>query len=491
MHFLTQVFLSQPWYELPFEKSTENIVQNTAQGSNENITSLFAVFFCLISAVLGILTFVALIIYYVLIDSASWTTLQGEPGSGSRTPGSLGSSGDGIVVPVNKGSMPATINITMSALVYTTVRATTTPDHVTTTPVQLTTTRAPVSTTPLLVTTTSVPDSTATVRETTAPTQVTTMPVRVTTTPVWVTTMPVRVTTTSVPLTTTTIRKTTMPIMVKTTPNQLTTTAIRLTTIPTQVTTSPVPMTNTRLPVSTTPVRVTTSSVPISMTTVRETTPRVPVTKTTVVLPTTVAKVTTTPIPETGSPSPEANTTVCMTEQCHYLAQWLRQKLNLTADPCEDFYSYVCSSFKWPGPDTFSEIDRSMKSLIIGAAYTTRVPETRQSSWQKAAGMFQACVALVKSGRGQRDDLLNWLASVHLDLRDWTALNTIDPKDMIVRCSLDFGVHVIIAIKLYDEVFARKKRQIYASNRHIYCKSNVLSVACIGCGGHSVYYGCG
>ncbi|XP_075746260.1 uncharacterized protein LOC142803880 isoform X2 [Rhipicephalus microplus] len=445
MHFLTQVFLSQPWYELPFEKSTENIVQNTAQGSNENITSLFAVFFCLISAVLGILTFVALIIYYVLIDSASWTTLQGEPGSGSRTPGSLGSSGDGIVVPVNKGSMPATINITMSALVYTTVRATTTPDHVTTTPVQLTTTRAPVSTTPLLVTTTSVPDSTATVRETTAPTQVTTMPVRVTTTPVWVTTMPVRVTTTSVPLTTTTIRKTTMPIMVKTTPNQLTTTAIRLTTIPTQVTTSPVPMTNTRLPVSTTPVRVTTSSVPISMTTVRETTPRVPVTKTTVVLPTTVAKVTTTPIPETGSPSPEANTTVCMTEQCHYLAQWLRQKLNLTADPCEDFYSYVCSSFKWPGPDTFSE----------------------------------------------RDDLLNWLASVHLDLRDWTALNTIDPKDMIVRCSLDFGVHVIIAIKLYDEVFARKKRQIYASNRHIYCKSNVLSVACIGCGGHSVYYGCG
>ncbi|XP_075746289.1 neprilysin-1 isoform X5 [Rhipicephalus microplus] len=455
------VFLSQPWYELPFEKSTENFVQNTAQGSNENITSLFAVFFCVISAVFGILTFVALILYYVLIDSASWTTLQGEPGSESRTPGSLGSSGDGIVVPVIKGSMPATINITMSALVYTTVRATTTSDHVTTTPVQLTTTRAPVSTTPLLVTTKSVPVSMATVRETTAPTQVTTMPVRVPTTPVWVTTMPVRVTTRSVPLTTTTIRKTTMPIMVKTTPNQLTTTAIRLTTIPTQVTTSPVPMTNTRLRVSTTPVSVTTSSVPISMTTVRETTPRVLVTKTTVVMPTTVAKVTTTPIPETVSPSPGANTTVCMTEQCHYLAQWLRQKLNPTADPCEDFYSYVCSSFKWPGPDTFSEIDRSMKSMIIGAAYTTRVPQTRQSSWQKAAGMFQACVALVKSGRSQRDDLLNWLASVHLDLRDWTALNTIDPKDMIVRCSLDFGVHVIIAIKLYDEVFARKKRQIY------------------------------
>ncbi|KAL3236385.1 hypothetical protein MRX96_048249, partial [Rhipicephalus microplus] len=70
------VFLSQPWYELPFEKSTENFVQNTAQGSNENITSLFAVFFCVISAVFGILTFVALILYYVLIDSASWTTLQ-------------------------------------------------------------------------------------------------------------------------------------------------------------------------------------------------------------------------------------------------------------------------------------------------------------------------------------------------------------------------------------------------------------------------------
>ncbi|KAL1474962.1 hypothetical protein MTO96_020402 [Rhipicephalus appendiculatus] len=200
---------------------------------------------------------------------------------------------------------------------------------------------------------------------------------------------------------------------------------------------------------------------PVTTTTVQETTTRVPASTTTVVVSTTRVPVTTTPVPGTASPSPGANATVCTTEQCHYLAQWLRQKLDPNADPCEDFYSYVCSTFKWAGPDALTELGSSMESMIIGAAYATRVPATGQSSHQKAAGMFQACVALAESERNETEDLLDWLVSMRLDLRNWTALNTVDAKDMMVRCSLDFGVHVIVAVKLYDEVFTGNKRAIY------------------------------
>ncbi|KAH7955868.1 hypothetical protein HPB52_004676 [Rhipicephalus sanguineus] len=104
----------------------------------------------------------------------------------------------------------------------------------------------------------------------------------------------------------------------------------------------------------------------------------------------------------TVSPSPGANSSVCMTEQCHFLAQWLLQKLDPKADPCEDFYSYT-------------------------------------------------------------DDLVEWMISIDLDLGNVTALETVDPKDMMVRCSLDFGVHAIITIFLHDVFFANKKRAIVVS----------------------------
>ncbi|KAL1486901.1 hypothetical protein MTO96_046767 [Rhipicephalus appendiculatus] len=37
--------------------------------------------------------------------------------------------------------------------------------------------------------------------------------------------------------------------------------------------------------------------------------------------------------------SPPGPTTACARpERCHFLAQWLRQKLDFNVDPCEDFY---------------------------------------------------------------------------------------------------------------------------------------------------------
>ncbi|KAH7956736.1 hypothetical protein HPB52_012263 [Rhipicephalus sanguineus] len=60
----------------------------------------------------------------------------------------------------------------------------------------------------------------------------------------------------------------------------------------------------------------------------------------------------------------------------------------------------------------------------------------------------------------ETEDLVEWMTSLDLDLGNVTALETVDPKDMMVRCSLDFGVHAIITIFLHDVFFANKKRAI-------------------------------
>ncbi|KAL1421100.1 hypothetical protein MTO96_023454 [Rhipicephalus appendiculatus] len=150
------------------------------------------------------------------------------------------------------------------------------------------------------------------------------------------------------------------------------------------------------------------------------------------------------------SPEPEFSTTL----------EWLRQKLDFNVDPCEDFYRYVCGTYHWPRPNILIETARSMFSIMIGAAYAARVPATGQSAWQKAAGIFQACVALAKPGNSETKDLVKWMISIHLDLGNLAALKAFDPTDMMVRCSLDFGVHAIIAIISYDDFFEDNKRAI-------------------------------
>ncbi|KAH6932277.1 hypothetical protein HPB50_004150 [Hyalomma asiaticum] len=172
------------------------------------------------------------------------------------------------------------------------------------------------------------------------------------------------------------------------------------------------------------------------------------------------AAVTTSPIPLSLPPPSEGDDSVCKTRQCHFMAQWLLQKLDPAADPCQDFYRFVCGTYKGPQANVFIGTINATKSMIIGAAYAANVVSTGQSAWHKAAGMFQACVSLGQSNRSQTRDLVEWMVSIDLDLRNLTALETVDPKDMIVRCSLDFGVHAIIAITLLDQVFLRGKRGI-------------------------------
>ncbi|XP_072142993.1 neprilysin-1-like [Dermacentor andersoni] len=176
-------------------------------------------------------------------------------------------------------------------------------------------------------------------------------------------------------------------------------------------------------------------------------------------LPTTVSAETA--LPTTVSPSVGASDNVCTTDECHFMAQWLRQKLDPEADPCEDFYRFVCGTFKeGPGPNVFTRATHTMISIIIGAAYAARVPATGQTSWQKAAGMFQACASLIATDRSETAYLVAWMTSIDLDLNNQTALQSVDPKDMMVRCSLDFGVQAIISIKLLELFFFKKKRGI-------------------------------
>ncbi|KAL1475204.1 hypothetical protein MTO96_037469, partial [Rhipicephalus appendiculatus] len=138
------------------------------------------------------------------------------------------------------------------------------------------------------------------------------------------------------------------------------------------------------------------------------------------------------------------------------LGQKIREKLDYSVDPCNDFYKFVCNSYRG-----YSEFENAQKSVYL---YTQLrlivpyIPESNQSSWQKAAGMYHACLNFVASYEPETPYLIQWLVSLDLDLLNETRLANVNPVKMMVRGSLDLGVQAVIAIFFSAKYFNNNKR---------------------------------
>ncbi|KAL3251275.1 hypothetical protein MRX96_055192 [Rhipicephalus microplus] len=111
-------------------------------------------------------------------------------------------------------------------------------------------------------------------------------------------------------------------------------------------------------------------------------------------------------------PSSHLEGDVCVGPLCRYVANSLRSKLASDVDPCSDFYRYVCGKYR--GWSTFTEAI----------------------------------------------ELVQWMSNMNLDFLDTKRIESVDPVEIMVRGSLDFGVKAIISIRLDDREFPHFKREI-------------------------------
>ncbi|KAL1441919.1 hypothetical protein MTO96_031075 [Rhipicephalus appendiculatus] len=157
-------------------------------------------------------------------------------------------------------------------------------------------------------------------------------------------------------------------------------------------------------------------------------------------------------------PSPGPGGDVCSSYICRFTAQWLRPKLDETKNPCEDFYGYVCGNHR--GENQLFQIAAAIRFLNMRSLNESRIPISNQAAWQKAAGLYKTCISFVEANRTETGDLARWMKSMDLDFNNQTRLFTIDPVDIIIRGSLDLGVHAILSFRLMNTWFYRQKRII-------------------------------
>ncbi|XP_049520698.1 neprilysin-3-like [Dermacentor silvarum] len=144
------------------------------------------------------------------------------------------------------------------------------------------------------------------------------------------------------------------------------------------------------------------------------------------------------------------------------LPAWLVLSAPLQHVRCEDEAGTEPMQQHLPRP---GKTRRKWAWLARGIEITTmaylgdlRVPYSKQNAQQKAAGMYQACLAFAKSRRTETHYLVEWMASLDLDLMNKTRLAAVNPVAMMVRSSLDLGVKAVVAVVLFDRHFEFGKR---------------------------------
>lgn len=144
------------------------------------------------------------------------------------------------------------------------------------------------------------------------------------------------------------------------------------------------------------------------------------------------------------------NKPVCSSEVCKDRAHLIKEYINTSADPCDDFYSYVCK--KWTSKnmerapyDAFQMLREQFIDVLKGILEEAEIVYNNQTIINKAAVLYNACLAVPVEEDG-RDDLLEIMNKQ--GLADWPIIIngnvSGDTFDNVTEVLLKVGMESII-----------------------------------------------
>lgn len=148
----------------------------------------------------------------------------------------------------------------------------------------------------------------------------------------------------------------------------------------------------------------------------------------------------------------------CTTAGCRNQSEYLKSQLNFSVNPCHDLYDFVCGKYQGHPDGPYAQAENDLRSATISALAVEDTPLVGQTAWQKAAGLFQACLSLAKSSSDQLQNLKSWMVSLNLDVVNYDAPTLVDPVDMTVRLAIEIGVPAIFDFWFFDDTFHEGKR---------------------------------
>lgn len=160
----------------------------------------------------------------------------------------------------------------------------------------------------------------------------------------------------------------------------------------------------------------------------------------------------------------------CNTIQCLQVAQLLQNTISRDGDPCEDFYSYVCAGWKAAISQTkqstvFNLHERNLTAAVMNALEHKTVPVRNQDPFEKAAGLYQACLHLLndpQDSKGAPEVVLKFLRERNVNF-DFTS--TIDPVLLFLDLAFSYGIPTLVNVEVQDLLQMKDRRTVVVSLR--------------------------
>ncbi|XP_077523051.1 endothelin-converting enzyme 1-like [Amblyomma americanum] len=150
---------------------------------------------------------------------------------------------------------------------------------------------------------------------------------------------------------------------------------------------------------------------------------------------------------------------VCQNSQCASAAKVLKAVMKPEADPCGDFYTYVCGNNKHPLGLFIGQLDYEMyRALARTLDAASSLPSGGQTASQKAGAMYKNCAG----GRvDETGELRKFVESVGLSMGTYADA---DVFDKIIMLFFKYNIAILLELSLDDAKLSRHKRLLVLAN---------------------------
>ncbi|XP_077523549.1 uncharacterized protein LOC144134514 [Amblyomma americanum] len=132
-------------------------------------------------------------------------------------------------------------------------------------------------------------------------------------------------------------------------------------------------------------------------------------------------------------------TTTPLPNGAEVAAQLIKEALNRTYAPCDDFYNFVCSTFSG-GQDAIRKLGARTEEAIKHMLTTMDIPARFQRATEKAAGLYRACVSLASNPKGYQVGAVKaFLSKLRLDISNIDHAPNFDIVRRLVYLSFVYG----------------------------------------------------
>ncbi|KAH9370983.1 hypothetical protein HPB48_019090 [Haemaphysalis longicornis] len=162
---------------------------------------------------------------------------------------------------------------------------------------------------------------------------------------------------------------------------------------------------------------------------------------------------------ESGSTGPPTDTPLCNGSHCASAAETLKAIMKRDANPCDNFYTFVCGNYKHPSGQMLVQMQEQMyDSLVAGPLARATIPIGRKKAAEKAAAFYRACLRVLKRDVEADDDMDavgDFMRSVGLAAATY---RNAEALDKILMVFFKYNLATVLGLSLEDVRLHQRKR---------------------------------